>query len=44
LQDRIDIFAPEGGFVFSSTHNVQSNVPTENLLAMFRALNDARGI
>ncbi len=38
----IDIFGAGGGFVFNSIHNVQSNVPTENILAMFRALNDAR--
>ena len=38
VRERIDIFAPGGGFVFNSIHNVQSNVPTENLLAMFRAV------
>jgi len=43
-RERIDIFAPGGGFVFNSIHNVQSNVPTPNLLAMFRAINDARGL
>lgn len=40
VRERIDIFAPGGGFVFNGTHNVQSNVPTENLLALFRAVND----
>lgn len=43
VRERIDILAPGGGFVFNSIHNVQSNVPTENLLALFRAVNDARG-
>lgn len=43
VRGRIDIFMQNGGFVFNSIHNVQSNVPTENLLAMFRALDDARG-
>ncbi|HPO70859.1 MAG TPA: uroporphyrinogen decarboxylase family protein, partial [Anaerohalosphaeraceae bacterium] len=42
VRERIDIFAEGGGFVFNSIHNVQSNVPTENLLAMFRAIDDAR--
>jgi hypothetical protein len=42
VSERIEIFADGGGFVFNSIHNVQSNVPTENLLAMFRAVNDAR--
>jgi len=39
---RIEIFSKNGGYVFNSIHNVQSNVPTENLLAMFRAIDDAR--
>lgn len=42
VRERIDIFAPGGGFVFNSIHNVQSNVPTANLLALFRAVNDSR--
>ena len=32
VSERIEIFADGGGFVFNSIHNVQSNVPTENLL------------
>ncbi len=43
-RERIDIFAPGGGFVFNGIHNVQGNVPTENLLALFRALHDARAL
>lgn len=42
VRDRIDIFSKNGGYVFNSIHNVQSNVPTDNLLAMFRAIDDAR--
>lgn len=43
VRDRIDTFFGDGtGFVFNSIHNVQSNVPTENILAMFRAVDDAR--
>jgi hypothetical protein len=41
VRERIDVFAPGGGFVFNSVHNVQGNTPTENLLAMFRALRDS---
>ncbi|MFZ4544293.1 MAG: uroporphyrinogen decarboxylase family protein [Saprospiraceae bacterium] len=44
VRERIDIFSEGGGFVFNTIHNIQSNVPTENILAMFRAVNDARGI
>ena len=42
VRERIDILGEGGGFVFNSTHNVQSNVPTANALAMFRAVNDSR--
>lgn len=45
VRERIDIFFDDGtGFVFNSIHNITSNVPTENILAMFRALDDARGL
>jgi hypothetical protein len=43
VRERIDIFAPGGGFVFDAIHNVQANTPIENVVAMFRALADARG-
>jgi hypothetical protein len=43
VRERIDIFAPGGGFVFNTIHNVQANTPIENLAAMFRALADVRG-
>jgi len=42
VTERIEIFRENSGFVFTSIHNVQSNVPVENLLAMFKAINDAR--
>ena len=41
VRERIDIFGPGGGFVFNSIHNVQSNVSTENLLSMFRAVKNS---
>ncbi|NOX54505.1 MAG: methyltransferase [Planctomycetes bacterium] len=41
VRERIDIFAPGGGFVFNSIHNIQGNTPTESILAMFRAIRDA---
>ncbi len=42
VRERIEVFADDGGFVFNSTHNIQSNVPTDNILALFRAVRDAR--
>ncbi|MCP4552551.1 MAG: methyltransferase [Bacteroidetes bacterium] len=44
VMERIEIFADGGGFVFNAIHNIQSNVPVENILALVKALNDARGI
>jgi hypothetical protein len=41
VRERIDIFGEGGGYVFNGIHNLQSNVPTENLLALFRAVKDA---
>jgi len=37
VKERIGIFAPGGGFVFTQVHNVQANVPPENVVAMFNA-------
>lgn len=42
VRERIDIFSEGSGFVFNSTHNVLGNVPVENILAMFRAIQDSR--
>lgn len=41
VRQRIEIFAEGGGYVFNSIHNVQSNVPTENIIAMFKAIKDS---
>lgn len=34
VRDRIRIFAPGGGFIFNQIHNIQVNVPPENMVAM----------
>ncbi len=41
VRERIEIFAPGGGFVFNAVHNIQGNTPTENILALFRAIRDS---
>jgi uroporphyrinogen decarboxylase len=38
VKRRIDDFAPGGGFVFTPVHNIQSDVPPGNILAMREAL------
>ena len=37
VKERIEIFAPGGGYVFNQIHNVQANVPPENVVATFEA-------
>jgi len=39
-----DIFSKDGGFVFSTVHNVQANVPVENLVAVIDAIKEFNGI
>ena len=41
VRQRIDIFNDHGGFVFNSIHNIQGPTPTENMLALFRAVRDS---
>jgi len=38
VQQRIEIFAEGGGFVFGSIHNVMARTPIQNLVAMFEVL------
>jgi uroporphyrinogen-III decarboxylase len=37
VRRNIDIFGRNGGFVFTQVHNIQQNVPVENVEAMFDA-------
>lgn len=41
-RERIEIFGENGGFVFNAVHNVQASTPTENMLAMFRAIKESQ--
>lgn len=38
VQERVDIFSKDGGYVFSSIHNVVAKVPPENLIAMYETV------
>ena len=40
VKEQVKIFSPGGGFVFQQVHNILANVPPENILAMFEAVND----
>lgn len=35
-----EIFAPGGGFVFNTVHNLQANVPLQNVIAMLEAIKE----
>jgi uroporphyrinogen decarboxylase len=37
VKRRIDDLAPGGGFIFAPIHNIQSEVPPDNVVAMFEA-------
>jgi hypothetical protein len=38
--ERIQAFGPGGGFIFNTIHNVQPKIPVENVLAMYRAVQE----
>lgn len=38
-----EIFAKDGGYVFNTVHNIQANVPVENLVALVNAVKEFNG-
>ena len=43
-QERLRIFAPGGGYVFSSIHNIVAKVPPENVIAFYNAYKSMYGL
>jgi uroporphyrinogen decarboxylase len=41
VRRRIADFARGGGFVFTQVHNIQPDVPPQNIVAMYEALREA---
>jgi len=41
---RCEIFAPGGGFVFSTIHNLQAGTPVANIVAMLDAVHEFNGV
>ena len=37
VRRNVEVLAPGGGFVFAAVHDIQANVPPENILAMWEA-------
>lgn len=45
VKKNIEVFASgSGGYVFNQVHNIQQNVPVENVETMFKAAYDFGGI
>jgi uroporphyrinogen decarboxylase len=42
VRRNVDALAPGGGYVFNTIHNIQADVPPENVVAMVEALREAR--
>ena len=42
VTERLELFSRGGGFVFNTTHNIQSQISAENMLAMFQAIKIGR--
>jgi len=40
VRENVKIMAPGGGFVFQQVHNIMADVPPENIMAMFKAVNE----
>jgi uroporphyrinogen decarboxylase len=40
VKDRMEALAPGGGFVYTTEHCIQSDVPFENLTAMIDAIRE----
>jgi uroporphyrinogen decarboxylase len=43
VRRRIDDLAPGGGFIFNTVHNIQADVPPENILTMWETLQEFGG-
>jgi len=40
VKRRLEVFSPGGGFVFNPIHNILPDVPPQNIIAMFDAVNE----
>jgi hypothetical protein len=40
VSERLRLFAPGGGFVFNTIHNIQARTPVENIVAMLDAIRE----
>jgi uroporphyrinogen decarboxylase len=43
VRERLEIFAPGGGFVFNTVHNILPDVPPQNIVALYEAIAEFNG-
>ncbi len=43
VKHNLEVFSKDGGFVFTTVHNIMPDVPPQNILAMFEALEEFQG-
>jgi uroporphyrinogen decarboxylase len=43
VRERLEVFAPGGGFIFNPVHNILPEVPPQNVVAMFAAVREFNG-
>lgn len=44
IRRQVDILGKDGGFVFNTVHNIQANVPVQNVVALIETINELRGL
>lgn len=42
VKENIKVFSPGGGFIFNTVHNIQDDMPPENIMAMWETLQELR--
>ena len=42
VEEQINIFSPGGGYVFAAVHNIQANIPVENIMAVYNTAKNVR--
>jgi uroporphyrinogen decarboxylase len=42
VRQQVAILSPGGGFIFQQVHNILADVPVENVIAMFQAVDEAK--
>lgn len=40
VKRRLEIFMPDGGFVFNTVHNIRPDVPAENIVTMYAVVQE----